>query len=118
MITTKTPHWNELIAQSENRTEFIQRTIEQIEKDFNRAGYPIVLHISTTEHAKQEILTQLTNTLKEIGPSLLPTLIYLVDLPETLFNNLHPGESSYCLELAELILFREAHKIFLRQKYV
>jgi hypothetical protein len=117
MLPSHTPNWNELLAQTENRAHFIQRTAEQIEKDFHRAGHPIELNLKDPDQAREQILDALSSALKEISPSVLPTLIYLVDLPETLFNQLNPGESSYCMELAELILLREAHKVFMRQKY-
>lgn len=117
MLPTPPPQWHELLTQADNRDLFIQRTAEQIEKDFHRAGHPIELNWSDFDQAREQIVLALSSALKEISPSVLPTLIYLVDLPETLFNQLNPGESSYCMELAELILLREAHKVFMRQKY-
>lgn len=88
--------------------DFRLQTIAQLQKDFDRAQ--IIVSFSMGE-----ILPQITNALMRLTEQDLKQLLYLIDVPEIEWN---PADGqSYQEKLAEVILHREALKVYLRSKF-
>jgi len=51
------------------------------------------------------------------SPSKFTQLIYIIDLPEVIFNALLKQDERFFEDLAEYILVREAYKVYLRNKF-
>ncbi|MFM8596348.1 MAG: hypothetical protein ACKOBN_04535 [Flavobacteriales bacterium] len=84
------------------------QTIAQLQKDFDRAQ--IVVNFSL-----DQILEQITNILMRVSEQDLKQLLYLIDVPEIEWNQAE-GQT-YHEKLAEVILHREALKVYLRSKF-
>lgn len=99
---------------------FIQKTLEQIEKDAQ--GYvDVPKFISNTNLIYENSVSWISSILHKImekNRAQFIQYLYRVDIPEKI---VHPilkdwSESSY-EELAKIILEREAQKVFLRAKF-
>jgi len=104
-----------------NDTEFIQATLAQLQKDLDKfqISFSIPDVLNSTIHLKQIVLENLTQILIQLSnqsASLLPQLIYTIDLPETLFHSILKDSVNIHHDLAECILVREAYKVYLRQR--
>ena len=104
-----------------NKLDFIQKTVAQIDKDF--AGFTnahiaenIDLSVDIAAEIIQHIKENLTKLERE-NPASIPQLIYLIDLPEEIFQSVYQNSSSINYDLAQCILMREAHKVWMRSKY-
>lgn len=84
-------------------------TLAQIEKDFQRCG----LTLDSVDI--DQLLPSIESSIEQISSTKLQQLIYLIDLPESLFLSLS-RKATFHKELSELILMREALKVFLRFK--
>jgi len=85
-------------------------TLAQLAKDFQRCG--LTLDSSDVDHLLQSIASCITN----VSNTQLQQLIYLIDIPESIFISLSRKESFH-QELSEVILMREALKVYLRHKF-
>jgi hypothetical protein len=85
-------------------------TLAQLEKDFQRCG--LTLNTADVDHLLQSIASCITN----VSITQLQQLIYLIDIPESIFISLSRKESFH-QELSEVILMREALKVYLRHKF-
>ena len=92
---------------------FVKKTIEQIEKDFNRSNIEIKFHESTS---KESIEKAILNVISKLPMEKLKELIYLIDIPEVEFRKAQ-GLKFFYIILSEKILRREALKVFLRNKF-
>lgn len=90
---------------------FVQKTIEQLNKDLVLAGLDWQFQL-TDKNEIPQIIEDLNQKFSELSVSqnhALKQLLYTIDLPEELFAS---DEN-----LAELVLRREAYKIYLREKF-
>lgn len=104
-----------------NNIDFIQKTIAQIDKDFSNfinshIGENIDLNHDVTSEITQHIKQNLDKMERENSAS-IPQLIYLVDLPETVFHSIIQHSSAINYDLAQCILIREAFKVWMRARY-
>lgn len=88
--------------------DFRLQTIAQLQKDFDRAQ--IVVKFSV-----DDVLVQLEAALIGLSDQHLKQLLYLIDIPEIDWNQ--AAGQSYQQKLAEVILHREALKVYLRSKF-
>jgi|GEM_PF-1639227 len=110
----------EWLSRFSNDETFIQKTLEQIEKD--ALGYiDVPKFISKNELIYANAvawIAQILHKIMEKNRAQFIQYLYRVDIPEKI---VHPilkdwSESSY-QELAKIILEREAQKVFLRAKF-
>jgi 3-dehydroquinate synthase class II len=104
-----------------NETNFITKTIEQINKDLSQVTE---LQISIEEIDKSNVhdslCVQLTSILEEVENTMhsqVSQLLYLIDIPEHVIATIHQNPGTYHYNLAEVILRREAYKVYLRSKF-
>lgn len=96
------------INQQLAQPDFRLQTIAQLQKDFDRAQVVVSFTFD-------DILQQLEAALNGLSEQHLKQLLYLIDVPEINWN---PAEGqSYQQKLAEVILHREALKVYLRSKF-
>jgi hypothetical protein len=104
------------INESLANIDFVEKTIAQISKDFNRCGWEIDLKIETIEFAKEELTKQIASQLSKFSATELQQFIYTVDLQENKFLRAVTVNDDY-QSLAEEILKREALKVFIRSNF-
>ncbi len=85
-------------------------TLEQLQKDFQRCG----LELMSIDPS--QLLEAIEACIKLVSNTQLQQLIYLIDIPESIFHSLSRKESFH-QELSEVILMREALKVYLRHKF-
>jgi hypothetical protein len=96
--------------------DFVEKTREQIIKDFNRCGWQIELKIDSIAFAKEELTQQIAFHLSNFSTTELQQFIYTVDLQENKFLSAVTMNDDY-QSLASEILKREALKVFIRSNY-
>ncbi len=101
------------------KSDFVLATQRQLIKDFGTAGldFPedyssVPIPIDPLLHAIKARLSELNST----SPSTFSQLLYQIDIPETLLPDLMASEDVYG-SLAEIVLKREAYKVFLRSQF-
>jgi hypothetical protein len=99
--------------------EFVLKTQLQIVKDFNRSGVDFDSQFSLKEFDYDQIIVEIESTLLKVmtsGKAQLLQLLYQIDIPQSHFLALlkNPKLSG---ELSELILRRDAYKVYLRSKF-
>ena len=105
-------HWND--------GAFMEATLAQLQKDLDKfqLSLNVPVSVESPSHFKQlllENLAQLLIQLSNQSASLLPQLIYTIDLPESLFHSILKDSVNIHHDLAECILVREAYKVYLRK---
>jgi hypothetical protein len=99
--------------------DFVLKTQRQIIKDFGTVGQDFDAgfseHSCTAEQIIQEIQPRLIDLMRT-GEQTLLRFLYQVDIPEQGFLMLI-GNSNMAAELSELILQREAYKVYLRSQF-
>jgi len=98
---------------------FVLKTQRQIVKDFNRSGIDFNAKFSLEELKYDQMIFEIRSKLIEVmkfGEAQLLQLLYQIDVPQSHFTTLleNPNISD---ELSELILRREAYKVYLRSKF-
>jgi hypothetical protein len=96
--------------------EFIENTISQLIKDFNRCGWEIEFELNTLMPIKEDLTNQIASHLIRLSGTELQQLIYTVDLQENKFLNAFTMNDDF-KSLAGEILKREALKVFIRRNY-
>ena len=114
----------DLISPSELQLQFsndafVLKTQQQIAKDFDKfyLGFGELFH--DTAFPKKEIESMIAERIAELmkeGETRLLQLLYTIDLPEKEFLSL-TTEPDFLQLLSEKILYREAYKVFLRNKF-
>ena len=113
-----------LISNSELKNQFqvadfVLKTQKQIAKDFYSSGLYFDEEFELNELPKNQILELIQLKLEEVmclGESQLLQLIYQIDVPQPIFLK-HIGEVNFILKLSEIILRREAYKVYLRSLF-
>ena len=99
--------------------DFVLKTQQQIAKDFNLSAVDFDALFLSQELDYDEILIEVQAKLVEVmkfGETQLLQLMYQIDIPQSQFLDLL-GKSTIAEELSELILRREAYKVYLRSKF-
>jgi hypothetical protein len=116
MKTALTAHeFSELITQD----DFVLKTQRQLVKDFGTVGQSFDPQFSEQSLTASEILVEVQSrliALMELGEQILLRFLYQVDIPEQDFLKLI-GNAKIATELSELILQREAYKVYLRSQF-
>lgn len=99
----------EQVKQALMDPSFRADTLAQLEKDFQRCG----LTLNTTD--LNNLLYSIESFLALVSRAQLQQLIYLIDIPESLFRSLSQ-KVNFHKDLSEVILMREALKVYLRSK--
>lgn len=100
-------------------TDFVLKTQQQLVKDFYASSLFFEPRFETEEHSYAEILHAVSSKLEEIlrlGESQLLQLLYQIDVSQTLFLEL-VNSPNFISELGELIIKREAYKVYLRSQF-
>jgi hypothetical protein len=100
----------EQVKQALMDQSFRADTLVQLEKDFQRCG--LILNTKDLNN----LLTSIETCLSRVTHAQLQQLIYLIDIPESLFLSMS-RKSTFHSELSETILLREALKVYLRNKF-
>lgn len=99
-------------------TEFLGQTLSQLHKDFAQFNlnprFEIADRLSYPDLCAT-IKTQLIR-LADTHPTILPQLVYTIDIPEHVFKSLLETSEDVLGDLSELILCREALKVYFREK--
>lgn len=99
--------------------DFVLKTQQQIAKDFALSGIYFSEEFTTKEFPINSIISELQSNLAEIlkrSERELLQLMYQIDLPQDLFIDAL-GREDTIEQLSELILRREAYKVYLRGKF-
>lgn len=99
--------------------DFVLKTQQQIHKDFAMQGLDISETLLEEELSYSEIHTEVADALEKVlrmGEQTLLQLNYQIDIPQQQFLDAitHDGAIT---ELADLIIRREACKVYLRTKF-
>lgn len=100
-------------------TDFVLKTQKQIAKDFYSSGLYFDENFESHELLKNEILELIQHRLEEVinqGETQLLQLLYQIDIPQSTFLE-SIGESNFIMKLSDLILRREAYKVYLRSMF-
>jgi hypothetical protein len=100
---------------------FISKLIAQLEKDL----YPFEIRdVYTNTLSKEEIILKLTENIRSIlitieksSPDAIPQVLYKIDLPQSIFEEIYKNADDIITSLAESILIREAYKVWMRSQY-
>ena len=100
---------------------FIAKLIAQLEKDL----YPFEIRdVDTKTLSKEEIILKLTENIRSIlitieksSPDAIPQVLYKIDLPQSIFEEIYKNADDINTSLAESILIREAYKVWMRSQY-
>ena len=109
---------DQLLAQFES-TEFVLKTQAQVVKDFNQFSIDFPESFVSTTWQLEDILLIIEEKLTELlqfGEQTLLNYLYQVDVPEKKFVQLL-NDKLFLSKLSEIILKREAYKVYLRSKY-
>ena len=104
------------INESLTNFDFVEKTMAQISKDFNRCGLEVEFELNTLIPIKEDLTNQIASRLIRLSAMELQQLIYTVDLQENKFLNAVTMNDDF-KTLANEILKREALKVFIRSTY-
>ena len=93
--------------------EFIEKTITQLIKDFNRCGLEVEFGLNALLPIKEELTNKIASRLIQLSGTELQQFIYTVDLQENKFLKAVTMNDDF-ITLANEILKREALKVFIR----
>lgn len=99
--------------------DFALKTQQQIAKDFYSSGLYFESSFENDELSYTNIISAIQEKIEEIiqqGERQLLQLLYQIDIPQNQFLEL-VNQVDFSLKLSELILQREAYKVFLRSKF-
>ena len=100
-------------------SDFQNKTKKQLAKDFATLGIHFSVEFMEQNQSFESVITTIAIKLNEaiqMGQALFLQLIYTLDVDESLFLNAL-GKENALHELSELILRREAYKVFLRERF-
>lgn len=98
--------------------DFVEKTKNQIRKEFFKVGVSIPIKEDIKD--KDSLVLDLKDELNAIidqHPQLLAQLFYSIDLPEEKVKNVMNSNEDITRNIAELILFRAAQKVYTREKF-
>lgn len=98
--------------------DFVEKTKNQIRKEFLKVGVSIPLKEEIKD--KDSLVSDLKDELNAIidqHPQLLAQLFYSIDLPEEKVKNVMNSNEDITENIAELILFRSAQKVYIKEMF-
>ena len=104
------------VAVFNNDHEIAKQTIDQLNKDFNWVGVRFNLPTADS-NVYQDMVEQISDALNKLATrnsSLIPSLLYRIDLPEEQHNKIIITSTTYFEQLADMILRRECFKVITR----
>lgn len=99
--------------------DFVLKTQQQIHKDFSMQSLDISDELLENELDYEEIhalVAQALESVMKLGERTLLQLNYQIDIPQSQFLNAITGKAPIT-DLAEMIIRREAYKVYLRTKF-
>ena len=99
--------------------DFVLKTQIQVVKDFNQFSIDFPETFISTHWVLDDILLIIEEKLTELitsGEQALLNYLYQVDIPEQQFTSLL-NDKLFLSKLSEIVLKREAYKVYLRSKY-
>lgn len=99
--------------------DFVLKTQQQIAKDFATVGIRFDPEFQNSEQHYDAIIGIISEKIHEVielGESTLLQLMYQIDIPQSTFLAMI-GQSDFQLALSEIILRREAYKVYLRSQF-
>ena len=100
-----------------DREEFVQKTVEQINKDLTGLeASEVNFNIDFEEDVLGQLIGQLAFVLLKMDSRNIQQFIYRVDIKESQYLHAVSKEDDF-QELAFLIVRREAQKVYLRAKF-
>lgn len=99
--------------------EFVLKTQQQIVKDFATASVEFPSDFQSVVYSTEYILSELSTRLRILESTDsrgFSQLLYQIDIPESLLPELSITEGFHA-QLAEIVLKREAYKVYLRQQF-
>lgn len=110
---------NDELSRQFSATAFALSTQRQLIKDFGTVGIDFPETFASTPWKLNEVIELLASELSSLETnrtSVLPQLLYQIDVPERLVAELSADPERHA-QLAQIILKREAYKVFLRSKF-
>ena len=104
------------INESLTNFDFVEKTMAQISKDFNRCGIVFEFQLQSNSPLKEHVVNEVRNSILKLSSTELQQFIYTIDLNENDFLKAVTMNDDY-LTLAHEILKREALKVFIRSNY-
>ena len=102
-----------------SQVEFVLKTQRQLIKDFGLTGIDFPADFQSIPQDFDRLIFEISARLKELqsmNPTAFDQLLYRIDIPETILPDLARSDDFHS-SLAEVVLKREAYKVFLRSKY-
>ena len=93
--------------------KLVEETWIQFEKDVRSTGLSIEINKPI---GPQQVFENTFLFLKQMSPANLPELMYRIDIPESLMNDISQRTHFY-EDLTNAVLQREAMKVYLRHRY-
>ncbi|MEI8193214.1 MAG: hypothetical protein WCG64_05080 [Flavobacteriia bacterium] len=93
--------------------KLVEETWVQFEKDVRSTGSSIEINKPI---GPQQVFENAFIFLKQMSPASLPELMYRIDIPESLMNDITQSTHFY-EDLTNAVLQREAMKVYLRHRY-
>lgn len=111
--------YTDLLLPEFSNEVFVLNTQKQLAKDFNQNGFYFSQEFSENALTREEIEQAVAEQLMEImrsGETKLLQLLYTIDLPEKEFLSiLHTP--NFLQALAAKVVFKEAYKVYLRNRF-
>jgi hypothetical protein len=104
------------INESLTNFDFVEKTMAQISKDFNRCGIDFEFQLQSDLLLKEQVVTEIRNAIVKLSSTELQQFIYTIDLNENDFLKAVTMNDDL-LTLSEKILQREALKVFIKINY-
>lgn len=104
------------INESLTNFDFVEKTLAQISKDFNRCGIDFEFQLQSNLPLKEQVVTEIRNAIVKLSSTELQQFIYTIDLNENDFLKAVTMNDDL-LTLSEKILQREALKVFIKINY-
>ncbi len=102
-----------LPAEGLSLEKLVEETWAQFEKDVMSTGLSIEINKPI---GPQQVFENAFIFLKQMAPASLPELMYRIDIPESIMNDITQSIHFY-EELTNAVLQREAMKVYLRHRY-
>lgn len=109
----------EIVQNELKSADFVLKTQQQIAKDFGTAGIDFSSDFQSIPLAVDQLIDDVSISLRELESSnsnAFSQLLYQIDIPESILPDLTQSDDYYS-SLAEVVLKREAYKVFLRSKF-
>jgi hypothetical protein len=101
------------INESLTNFDFVEKTMAQISKDFNRCGIDFEFQLQSNLPLKEQVVSEIKNAILKLSSTELQQFIYTIDLNENDFLKAVTMNDNL-LTLSEKILQREALKVFIK----